>query len=224
MVFGFMLAMGLYVLPEFSAFLPPDKQSASMRLVLGISDGFRQHFLLFGMVSVLLALMLAHYMKNNSGQIRQRIDDYFPFNAYKNFAAMKTLKTMGILVETRYNIHRAAVELKKHATPYIAFHLNHIIRATQFGKTDLGVALNSGLLSKRLMFRLKNAADSPNQATKKRAISIAADRSGDEAIRSLTKTKIYLSLLLWLAMASLLLLSVSAFMGVFSSLLNISYQ
>ena len=133
---------------------------------------------------------------------------------------MKTLKTLGILVETRYNIRNAAIELKANSTQYINHHLDFIIAKTEFGETDLGNALDSGLLSKRLMFRLRNAANSPDQSRKKSAISIAADRSGDEAVRDLMVTRNYIALLFWLITVVAMLLILKSFMSVIMAMFN----
>ncbi len=223
-VLAFMMVMGLFVLPQFSGLMPADKMTLSVRIVLGVSEWLTVNWP-YVMVSLLFSFVgFNQYIHNNTSPLRITLDNYFPLNIYKNFAAMKTLKTLGILVETRYNLHRAAQELKKHSNRYMNHHLNHVIRETQFGESDLGEALDSGLLSRRLMFRLRNAANSPEQEKKKSAISIAADRSGDEAVRALMGTRQFVALALWLMMSLTLLIVVSSFMGVISSLFNMSYR
>lgn len=224
MVIAFMLVMGLFVLPQFSDLMPLGTMSFSVRFVLGFSEWIKGAW-----PYVLLAFLVTffagfHFVTTNTSKLRLSLDEYFPLNIHKNFAAMKTMKTLGILVETRYNLHKAAVELKRHANRYMVYHLNHVIRDTQFGESDLGEALNSGLLSKRLMFRLRNAANSPDQDRKKSAISIAADRSGEEAVRALVGTRQFVAFFLWITMCLTLLMVVSAFMGVISSLFNMSYR
>lgn len=224
MVLGFMMVMGVFVLPQFSDLMPPEKMTFSVKFVLGFSalaKGYYPYFILF---CFLAFLSMARFLVNNTSSIRIQMDDYFPLNIYRNFAAMKTLKTLGILVETRYNLHKAAIELKRNSNNYMKHHLNHIIRETQFGESDLGEALNSGLLNKRLMFRLRNAANSPDQSRKKSAISIAADRSGDEAVRALIGTRKFVAVFFWVVMGLTLLMVVSSFMGVISSLFNMSYR
>ncbi|MCS6271903.1 hypothetical protein G3489_19700 [Shewanella baltica] len=223
-VLGFMMTMGLFVLPQFAELMPPDKMTVPVKIVLTVSQWLSTSYVYVVALIALLFFYGNRFLSNNTSSFRLRIDNYFPLNIYKNFAAMKTLKTLGILVETRYNLHKAALELKRHSTPYMVFHLNHVIRETQFGESDLGDALDSGLLSKRLMFRLRNAANSPDQAKKKSAISIAADRSGDEAVRALIGTRQFVALFLWITMALQLLLVVSSFMGVISSMFNMSYR
>ncbi|MDC9514461.1 hypothetical protein PSH47_15815 [Pseudoalteromonas sp. CST5] len=224
MVIAFMMVMGLFVLPQFSDLMPPDKMTFSVRFVLGFSEWVKAMwpYMLLALLVVFIAGL--HFVSNNTSKMRLSLDGYFPLNIYKNFAAMKTMKTLGILVETRYNLHKAATELKRNSNGYMVHHLNHIIRETQFGESDLGEALNSGLLSKRLMFRLRNAANSPDQDRKKSAISIAADRSGDEAVRALIGTRQFVAFFLWITMSLTLLMVVSSFMGVISSLFNMSYR
>lgn len=224
MVIGFMMVMGLFVLPQFSELLPPERMAMPAKIVLGISGWLKTAYPFVVLSAVLLFFVGRHFVLTNASAFRLKADEYFPLNIYKNFAAMRTLKTLGILVETRYNLHKAAVELKRNSTPYMTFHLNHIIRETQFGESDLAEALDSGLLNKRLMFRLRNAANSPDQERKKSAISIAADRSGDEAVRALLGTRQVVAFFVWLVMAAMLLLVVSSFMGIMSSLFNMSYR
>lgn len=224
MVIGFMLVMGSFVLPQFSELMPLENRTFSVRFVMGFSEWFAA---MWPYVLLAMFVMFAagvHFLTTNTSKARLSLDGYFPLNIYKNFAAMKTMKTLGILVETRYNLHKAATELKRNSNGYMVHHLNHVIRETQFGESDLGEALNSGLLSKRLMFRLRNAANSPDQDRKKAAISIAADRSGDEAIRALIGTRQFAALFMWLATALTLLMAVSSLMGVVSSLFNMSYR
>lgn len=224
MVLAFMMVMGLFVLPQFSGLMPPEKMTFSVNFVLAFSDIAKNYYPYFILLCFMAFIGGVNFLSNNTSNTRLAMDNYFPLNIYRNFAAMKTLKTLGILVETRYNLHKAAIELKRHSNLYMMHHLNFIIRATQFGESDLGEALNSGLLNKRLMFRLRNAANSPDQSRKKSAISIAADRSGGEAVRALTETRTYIALFLWIVMALTLLMVVSSFMGVISSLFNQSYR
>lgn len=223
MVVAFMMVMGLFVLPQFSGLMPPDKMTFPVRFVLGFSEWVTLMWPYVLLVLLIACLAGYHFISHNTSSIRLSLDEFFPLNIYKNFAVMKMMKTLGILVETRYNLHKAASELKRNANGYMVYHLNHMIRETQFGESDLGEALNSGLLSKRLMFRLRNAANSPDQDRKKSAISIAADRSGDEAIRALIGTRQFVAFFLWLTMSLTLLMVVSSFMGVISSLFNMSY-
>lgn len=222
--FSFMLVMGTFLLPEFLSIMPPEKLTSAIKIVMATSAWFTGNFLLVVVAVLMSFVALRHFMETNASKFRLQMDSYFPLNIYKNFAAMRTLKTLGILVETRYNLNRAALELKKHSSGYMTYHLNHVIRETQFGESDLGNALDSGLLSKRLMFRLRNAANSPDQERKKSAISIAADRSGGEAVRTLFGTRQLVAASLWIATVVTMLLAVSSFMGVISSLFNMSYQ
>jgi len=223
-VLGFMMVMGMFVLPQFSGLMPADKMSSSVKIVTSFSSWMKSNYVYLSVFFFFSYIVFNHFVKNNTSHFRLSADSHFPLNIYRNFAAMKMMKTLGILVETRYNLHRAAVELKKHSNAYMTHHINHIIRETQFGESDLGDALNSGLLSKRLMFRLRNAANSPDQDRKKSAISIAADRSGDEAVRSLMNTRQWVATVLWVTMSLNLLLVVSSFMGLVSSLFNMSYR
>lgn len=224
MVFAFMAVMGLFVLPQFSDFMSPEKMAFSIRFVLGFGDWAKATWPYVLVALLVLFAAGGHFVSTNTSKLRLSLDGYFPLNIYKNFAAMKMLKTLGILVEYRYNVHAAAVELKRNSSGYMIYHLNHIIRETQFGVSDLGDALNSGLLNKRLMFRLRNAVNSPDQDRKKAAISIAADRSGDEAVTALIGTRQFIAFFLWIVMSLTLLMVVSSFMGIISSLFNISYQ
>ena len=223
-VLGFMMVMGMFVLPQFSSLIPAEKLSSSVNIVMGFSSWMKSKSLYLMVLLLASYLAFNHFVRNNTSRFRLIADNHFPLNIYKNFAAMKMMTTLGILVETRYNLHRAAVELKKHSNAYMTFHLNHIIRETQFGESNLGDALDSGLLSKRLMFRLRNAANSPDQDRKKSAISVAADRSGDEAVRSLMHTRRWVATVLWITMSLNLLLVVNAFMGLVSSLFAMSYR
>lgn len=224
MCIGFMIVMGLFVLPQFSSIMPPEKMSLSVRFVLSFSSLATDYYPFFILFCFFVYIGVRNFLHNNASGFRLTMDEYFPLNIYRNFAAMKTLKTLGILVETRYNLHKASVELKRHSNNYMKHHLNFIICQTQFGESDLGEALNSGLLNQRLMFRLKNAADSPDQNRKKSAISIASDRSGEEAVRTLTSTRTFMAVFFWIVMCLTLLMVVSSFMGVISSLFNMSYR
>lgn len=224
MTIGFMVMLGAFVLPQFSLILSAENTSFSMKVVTGFSNWIFSNLPYVFLSLVLLFIFVSNFIKTNVSVYRLKMDNYFPLNIYRNFAAMRTLKTLGIMVEVRYNVHKAAAELKAYSNSYMKYHLNHIVVKTQFGVDDLGAALDSGLLNRRLMFRLRNAADSPDQNTKKSAISIAADRSGDAAVRDLMGTRKFLSIFFWLAMSGTLILSVSSFMGVVSSLFSMQYR
>lgn len=222
MVYGFLLMMGLGILPQFADFLPAEKLDGTVVLVMDIAAWCLKYMYFILIIIFFAYLGFLNFCHNNVSKFRMAIDDYFPLNIYKNFAAMRTLKTFGILVETKYNVHKAAVELKQYSQGYMTYHLNHVIRETQFGESNVAEALNSGLLGKRLMFRLRNAASSSDQSKKKAAISIVADRSGQEAIRALKGTRIKVAIFVWLLVVAILLLTVASFMGILSSLLNLA--
>jgi type II secretory pathway component PulF len=222
-VIAFMLGMGAFVLPKFSELMHVKTMTSSVDWVINIAQAAQDYYLLVGAIFGLMLVSARHIIRTNTSTWRLKADAYFPLNIYRNFAAMKMMKMLGILVETRYNLHRSALEIKKYSTRYQSYHLNHIIRETQFGESNLADALNSGLFSTRLMFRLRNAANSSNQSRKKSAISIAADRSGDEALRALVSTRIWIAAGLWISMSLSLLLTVSAFMGLVTSLLTMSH-
>lgn len=224
MTFGGMVAMGGMVLPEFSEILPIEKMGFAAVYVHSIGKSIVTWLPFLLVLLFFFTISSYYFLRNNTSRFRLFMDSYFPLNIYKSFVAMKFLKTLGILVETRYNLHRAALELKRTSGQYIIYHLNHIIKETQFGETNLATSLDSGLLSKRLMFRLRNAAASPDEGTRKRAISVAADRSGDEAIRSLVGTRRYCALALWLVVIMNLLMLAGSFLGIFSSLTSMSYR
>jgi hypothetical protein len=82
--------------------------------------------------------------------------------------------------------------------------------------------MNSGILNDRMMFRLENAANSPDQDTKKSAITIAADRSGVEAVRALASTKTYMVIAMWVLLGVCFMLVAQAFVGVMTAVMSLS--
>lgn len=220
--FLFLIGMGSVVIGQFTDLIPIERMGSTVIFVKNLSDFTITNFPLILSFLGITWVLFKYFVMNNTSHLRLRFDNYFPLNIYKNFECMKTLKTLGILVETRYNLRQASLELKKNSSRYINYHLDFVIAKTQFGETDLANALDSGLLSKRLMFRLRNAANSPDQSSKKAAISIAADRSGDEAVRDLMNTRNYVTLFFWLITIITMLLVLKSFMSVITAMFNMS--
>jgi len=224
MVVGFMMILGGMVLPDLLAIIPRSNWPAASAFVVKLASWFASYWwLVIGSFGGTLFLA-SHLMDNHVSPQRLKLDGYFPLNIYRNFQAMRLVKTLGILVETRYSVHNAARELRDNGSvsPYLQYHLNYMIGESQAGETNLAQVMNSGILNDRMMFRLENAANSPDQDTKKSAITIAADRSGVEAVRALASTKTYMVIAMWVLLGVCFMLVAQAFVGVMTAVMSLS--
>ena len=188
---------GTQVLPKFLDFVPTDRIPAVGRFIIDYVSVLQTWGGLALLLLVFLVIWGADMVRNNASPQRLAMDGYFPLNIYKNFVAMRALKTLGILVETNYSPYDAARKMAPHASPYLRYHLDYLMDQISRGNQNLASALDSGLLPVRLLFRVENALKSDNQQTKRRAISTAADRAGDEAIAAMSSTRQIVLLILW---------------------------
>lgn len=220
MVCLFLINVGVLVYPELTDFIPKEKLPLATQIVMSFSDFVISKGAWLFVFAIGLYISIRKALRTNTTTYRIAADAYFPLNIYRNFVGMRMLMTLGLLVETRYNISKAAKVLKDTSSPYVNYHLTHVVKKTQFGDVSIAEALNSGILSTRMIYRLKNAANSPIQETKKRAISIAALRSGDEAVLALASTRKWVSLFFWLLLVALVVLLVLSFIGLGAALYN----
>lgn len=217
-----LLGMGAFMFPQFLEIIPRHKADSLLVFAVDYAKFMQNNFLFILLFIVFVCVFLINFIRNSVSPLRMKLDSVFPFNVYRLFLGMRLLKTLGILVESRYNLHTAAKEMLKYSNKYTSYHLQHILDTTSTGDNKISSALDSGLLPTRLKFRLDTASSSPNVETKKRAISIAAERSGDEATRSLLRTRKLISLFFWVLTLVGLLLVAGGFMGVISSVFNIN--
>ena len=210
---------GTHVLPKFLDFIPTERIPIVGRFIIQYVSALEAWGGLVLLLLVFFVIWGADMVRNNASPQRLAMDGYFPLNIYKNFVAMRALKTLGILVETNYSPYDAARKMAPHASPYLRYHLDYLMDQISRGNQNLASALDSGLLPVRLLFRVENALKSNNQQTKRRAISAAADRAGDEAIAAMSNTRQIVLLILWcaaaggVAMLALGMLSMTAAVG-----------
>ena len=188
---------GTHVLPKFLDFMPSDRIPFVGQVIMYYVSAVQSWGVLVALMLVFFAIWSADMARNNASALRLAMDPHFPLNIYKNFVAMRALKTLGILIETNYSPYDAARKMAPHASPYLRYHLDYLMNQISRGNQNLASALDSGLLPVRLLFRVENALKSENQQAKRRAISTAADRAGDEAIVAMSSTRQVLLLILW---------------------------
>lgn len=194
---GALIGMGNFIFPRFVELLGGQEQLPTIIKCIMMFSQAMIYLPFYIFLFIGLWLLARHYIRNNVTERRFRVDNYFPFNVYKAFVAMRVLKTLGILVGANNTPRQAALELMKHSSQYTQYHLQVFVSKSERGVRDLADMMDSGLLSKRLLFRLRLGSASADHQSKQLAIQSAAARSGDEAIASLAKTKYILSITLW---------------------------
>lgn len=98
-------------------------------------------------------------MKNYIGPLRTPLDQFFPFNMYRQFVAAHVLETLGLLVANGV-VFKSALGIMQHkVTPYLGLHLQQMERLMGKGKGNIADVLDTGLINEEDLMRLRILAE-----------------------------------------------------------------
>lgn len=199
------------VLPRFTQMLPVESWPSS-------SQAFLQSYSLVGdwVITLSVALIIGvlffmWFLPNGSGVVRRKIQRLFPFSIYTYLNGMKVVKMMSLLVGRLYNPRRAAFEISRTAPPYVKWHLSKIAEKEASGQYTFAQSFNTGLMPSRTIQRMEASSAMGDSDSKLTALKKAGERSGDEALRAMNRSKRMVSSGLFLGAAAQLLFLVFAF-------------
>ena|SRR3989338_9385769 len=156
-IIGFLVAIYIRhsVFTNFEAIKPISQWPQNGKLLIVIAD-FVQHgwwalLLLIGMIIIGICYSLTHL----TGTLRHTLDTLPLFSLYRNIIAARLMETLGLLLSNSIILKNALTILQHNATPYLAWHLLLIEFRLSGGRENIAEVLDTGLVSKEDILRLK---------------------------------------------------------------------
>lgn len=119
-------------------------------------------------------VFVARILRSYIGDGRSVIDNFPILSLYRKFIAARVMETLGLLISNGVVIKKALRILKQSANPYLASHLLTMEYRLSGGKENLADVLDTGLLDKQDVSRLRVIA-------RGRSIDYALIRQGRKA-------------------------------------------
>lgn len=219
--FAGLYLMMIYMLPMFFQIVPLERWGADTQHIYSFMTWLKQYFILIVFVLIVVVLYLRRQLHTNISPLRAKIDQYYPFSLYKNIAAMRLMKFIGILVMLSENPAGAIKRVLSGANKWEAFHLEQMLDNIGGGEKDIAKIMDTGLLSKSVLFRLASVSNVSSDDLKRRAISHAADRSAGEIVKDMKFTTTLAKLASWLLVLVIGGLAVIQYVSIYGSLQSI---
>jgi len=161
------IGFGIWLWPEFLRSIPEQYWPAWAMLCVRAQVFLGKNWFL-GLLLVGLVVLYVVSVDKWTGRTRAIFDHGPPWSIYKGRIAANTLTIMAALVGSGMSLREAFVMIRDRASPYLAWHMNRIIRGYDTTGGNGLEALRSGLFSERMMDRVEDAT---------------AGRSFDETLR-----------------------------------------
>jgi type II secretory pathway component PulF len=147
------------VLQQFRTFKPISEwPSAGQNLIL--AGQIIENWWWLALVSlVVIVVTLRRLLSNYVGEFRPQLDNFPPFSLYRRLVAGRLLETLGLLVANGVVFKSAIRVMQYQANPYLNSHLVMIEHLLSMGKTNIADVLDTGLVSKEDLMRLRIMAE-----------------------------------------------------------------
>jgi type II secretory pathway component PulF len=214
---GVLLYFGRTVLPQFETIKPISEWPEVGQQLVGLSSFIQSWWwiILIGMVGGVI--VLSRYLQTATGAARQQVDSLPIVGIYRQVVGARFMETMGLLVNNGVIFKQALKILQRQANPYMMWHLMMMDRKLGRGESNIADVLDTGLLERSDVLRLRAIADSKGF---EHALVRQGRQSAAAAVKSLTKICRILGAVMLAAGAGLAGLMVLGIYNIGSSLAN----
>jgi type II secretory pathway component PulF len=214
------IIVGGFLIPGFNSILPGGVGTFGTIAVL-LASFITTKFAFVLSVSGATYFVVRHLLTNFTRKWRKVLDGYFPFSMYRAVKGMKFLKLLGILIEHRTSARKAISSIAEQEVPYMRWHLDAMRTNLSSGK-PLAKALDSGLFTNQTLNRVRLSLQVEDPEYNQKAVSLVADATGEDVLRSLNKTRLIIRAFAWGIVVLLAALVIGAFVDVAGSLQTLS--
>lgn len=152
---GAIYAFSSKLAPGFKKIMPEDQWPTSAQHYFAFSDWYvaNGHYLIFAMIAFLIISFLS--FKTLTGEIRNKLDKYPPWSAYREIQSAQFLVVVSGMVKSGIAMKDILSNLNKNSSPYLKSHLKKMIFKLARGVGD-GESLNTGLLNEDIVDKVTN--------------------------------------------------------------------
>ena len=176
-----------------------------------ISDLITNYGFLSVIIFALLYVGIVYFLKTYTGQYRSKIDQSPVIRIYPLLQGAKFMQSYAILKAINVSEHDIISQLSKNASPYMRSHYTRMHRKLNSGEISIANVIDTGLISKSQVERLRLLSGSTDYA---QAVELASNAvySGvnDLTIRLFKSIRFFLMIIIGYALVVLFLAVMSA--------------
>ncbi len=103
---------------------------------------------------VFLFLFIQHFLTHRVGEWRKEVDELFGFNTFRVYSGNVFLKMLSSLLQSNTALKESLDLIIKNSTPYIGYHAKKSMTKLDYGHSDLGVVLDTGLITGDVLIKM----------------------------------------------------------------------
>lgn len=142
-------------LVTFSEIKPVTTWPSVSRMLFQFAECAQQWWWLWLFIFISFFLMIRHMLCFLTGNFRQIIDQIPILSLYREVIAARFMETLGLLMANGVMLNQALKAMYQEASPYLAWHILHMEYRLSAGHDSIAEVLNTRLINKSDMIRLK---------------------------------------------------------------------
>lgn len=157
---GMLVVFSALAVPVLVELLPPDKWPPLGKLLYGVSrvvtdKGWMTIFCLLNVIALFL-----YSLPRWTGDLRCRVDRYFPYNIYRDFSGAMLLMSLAAMMNSGISLRTALMRTQNFANPWLKWHVRRILSNLSRPNTPyFGQAFQTGVLNAEMADRVQDASE-----------------------------------------------------------------
>lgn len=147
------------VFTQFRAIKPIEQWPEAGRQLVAVAEFIQGWWWLAILIILAIIFSLRRAMINYTGELRPLLDNFPPFNLYRQFAAAHLMETLGLLIANGVVFKNAIKIMQYNSNPYVTSHLVMMEHLLGMGKGNVADVLSTGLISPSDVLRLRVMAE-----------------------------------------------------------------
>jgi type II secretory pathway component PulF len=149
--------------PVLVELMPPEKWPPLGRLLYWMSQTVTEQGLWALLVVVDVLILFVYSLKRWTGPWRRWVDDYFPYNIYRDFSGALLLVSLASMMKSGVSLRTSLMRTQNFATPWLRWHVRKILFNLSRSNTPyFGQAFQTGVLNLDMADRVQDASERRN--------------------------------------------------------------
>jgi type II secretory pathway component PulF len=160
-LFSVMLAgFSWLAVPVLVELLPPSKWPPLGRVLYWISSFVTGYGLYVVCVLAVIVSLFVFSLDRWVGDLRVRVDNYFPYNLYRDFSGSLMLVSLAAMMRSGISLRTSLDRAQGFAAPWMKWHIRKIMRNLARPSTpDFGHAFRTGMLNVDMADKVQDASE-----------------------------------------------------------------
>lgn len=147
------------VFVQFALIKPVEQWPEAGRRLIWVANLIQSWWWTVIIAVIAVVVIFKRLMSSYVGELRPTLDNIPPFSFYRKLAAARLLETLGLLVANGVVFKSAIKVMQYQSNPYFLSHLSKMEHLLSMGKTNIADVLETGLVDKNDLMRLRVMAE-----------------------------------------------------------------